>query len=57
MRGVDGGNPYAPAEGFYPQYLRSDLISALREFFYQTTEQSRSEPKTAYDSFAGQIRS
>jgi hypothetical protein len=52
MQGVDTGDPYAPAEGFYPQYLRSDLILALREFFYQT-EQSRSGP-TAYDSFAGQ---
>jgi hypothetical protein len=32
--------------------LRSDLITAFREFFYQT-EQNRSEP-TAYDSFAAQ---
>jgi hypothetical protein len=52
MRGVDGGRPDAQAEGFYPQYLRSDLILALREFFYQT-EQNRSGP-TAYDGFVGQ---
>ena len=52
MRGVDGGNPDSPPEGFYPQYLRSDLVSALREFFYQT-EQNRSG-QTAYDSFARQ---
>src|ERR1700674_2063756 len=33
FRGVDCGDPEVPAEGFYPQYLRSDLISAFREFF------------------------
>ena len=38
------------AEGFYPQSLRSDLISAFRDFFYHI-EQNRSEP-TAYDWFA-----
>lgn len=37
------------AQGFYPQYLRSDLISAFREFFYQTAE-LRTEPN-AYDTF------
>jgi hypothetical protein len=52
MRGLDGGSSDAPARGFYPQYLRSDLISALREFFYQA-ERSRSGP-TAYNSFAAQ---
>ena len=52
FNGDDDGDPHAPAEGFYPQYLRSDLIMALREFFYRT-EQSRSG-QTAYDSFATQ---
>jgi hypothetical protein len=37
-------------EGFYPQYLRSDLIGAYREFFYQTEEQRVGT--NAYDSFA-----
>ena len=50
--GEDYGDSEAPSEGFYPQYLRSDLITAFREFFYQI-EQNRSEP-TAYDSFASQ---
>jgi hypothetical protein len=50
FRGVDVDDPGAPAEGFYPQYLRSDLISAFREFFYHTEELSN-EPN-AYDSFA-----
>jgi hypothetical protein len=47
---IDTGGSDVPAEGFYPQYLRSDLIMALREFFYRT-EQDRSGP-TAHDSFA-----
>jgi hypothetical protein len=38
-----------PSKGFYPQYLRSELIQALREFFYQT-EQNGSGP-IAYDIF------
>jgi hypothetical protein len=46
------GDSNKPARGFYPQYLRSELIQALREFFYQT-EQKRSEP-TAYETFAAQ---
>jgi SIR2-like domain len=50
LRGAGDGAPDRPAEGFYPQYLRSDLIMALREFFYQA-EQNRTDP-TAYDSFA-----
>jgi hypothetical protein len=50
LRGVDCGNPDEPAQGFYPQYLRSDLILALREFFHQT-EQNRARP-TAYADFA-----
>jgi hypothetical protein len=50
MQREDCGNPDVPAEGFYPQYLRSDLIMGFRELFYQT-EQKRSGP-TAYDSFA-----
>jgi hypothetical protein len=49
LRGTDCGNPDEPAQGFYPQYLRSELIQALREFFYQT-EQKRSEP-TACEIF------
>jgi len=36
--------------GFYPQYLRSDLISAFQEFFYQT-EEARTG-LNAYDAFA-----
>jgi hypothetical protein len=52
LRAVDDATPDAPTEGFYPQYLRSDLIMALREFFYQA-EQNRTGP-TAYDSFAAQ---
>ncbi len=44
------GDPDVPAQGFYPQYLRSDLIGAFREFFYQT-EELRTEPNS-YDSFA-----
>jgi hypothetical protein len=50
FQGVHAGDPDIPAEGFYPQYLRSDLISAFREFFYQT-EELRTEPN-AYDIFA-----
>jgi hypothetical protein len=50
LQGGDVGDLDIPAHGFYPQYLRSDLISAFREFFYQTEEQ-RTEP-SAYDSFA-----
>src|SRR6266852_2480938 len=38
MQGEDCGNPDEPAQGFYPQYLRSDLITAFRELFYQTEE-------------------
>jgi len=52
LRAVDGGNADAPAEGFYPQYLRSDLITALREFFFQL-EQNRTA-QTAYNRFAAQ---
>ena len=50
LQGVDVGDPDVPAQGFYPQYLRSDLIVAFREFFYQT-EELRTGPN-AYDSFA-----
>jgi hypothetical protein len=41
----------ATTEGFYPQYLRSDLIGAYREFFYITEE--RRVGANAYDNFAG----
>ena len=40
------------AQGFYPQYLRSDLIGAYREFFYQTEEQRVGT--NVYDNFATQ---
>jgi hypothetical protein len=50
FQSVDVGDPDVPARGFYPQYLRSDLIGAFREFFYQT-EALRTDPN-AYDSFA-----
>jgi hypothetical protein len=46
-------NPDEPALGFYPQYMRSELIMALHEMFYDS-EQKRSTP-TAYDSFAERI--
>jgi len=44
------GDRGVPARGFYPQNLRSNLILAFREFFYQT-EELRTTPN-AYDSFA-----
>src|SRR5579871_6521099 len=50
LRGVESGTSDTPAEGFYPQYLRSDVIMALREFFYEA-ELNRTSP-TAYDRFA-----
>src|SRR5580698_1017704 len=50
LRGSDSGDPDDATEGFYPQYLRSELIGALREFFYQI-EELRVQPN-AYDSFA-----
>jgi hypothetical protein len=42
-----------PATGFYPQYLRSDLILAFREYFYEI-ETARSD-ETAYDRFVCKI--
>ena len=53
LQGVDCGDAAAPAEGFYTQYLRSDLVSAFREFFYEI-EKKRSEP-AAYDNFAHKV--
>src|SRR5580704_4317747 len=53
MRGVDLGNPDTPATGFYPQYLRSDLISAFREYFHEIETNCNGE--IAYDSFARRI--
>jgi hypothetical protein len=50
MRGVDLGNPDTPLTGFYPQYLRSDLISAFREYFHEIETNRNGE--IAYDSFA-----
>jgi hypothetical protein len=50
LQGIDGRNPELGAQGFYPQYLRSDLVLAFREFFYET-ETKRVEP-VAYDTFA-----
>jgi SIR2-like domain len=46
----NAGDPDASTRGFYPQYLRGDLIGAFREFFYKT-EELRSKPN-AYDAFA-----
>ena len=43
-------DPSTSTRGFYPQYLRSDLISAFREYFYEI-EEKRSE-RTVYQSFA-----
>ena len=51
LQGVDCGDPNIPAQGFYPQYLRSDLIGAFREFFYHV-EELRTKAN-AYDDFAG----
>ena len=48
--GVASGNPDPPATGFYPQYLRSDLISAFREYFHEIETKRAGE--IAYDSFA-----
>jgi hypothetical protein len=53
VRNGDAGDADEPAQGFYPQYLRSDLITAVREFFYRI-EQERSG-ETAYDRFARKI--
>jgi hypothetical protein len=53
IRGVDRGDPDTPAEGFYPQYLRSDLIMALCEFFHQI-EQGRTGT-AAYGGFAARV--
>jgi hypothetical protein len=39
-----------PAVGFYPQYLRSDLITAFREMFYSIEESRCGE--NAYDKLA-----
>jgi hypothetical protein len=50
LRLLEGGPSEVPTEGFYPQYMRTDLVTAFREFFYQT-EMERSAP-TGYDSFA-----
>ncbi len=50
---VDAGDPDLPTEGFYPQYLRSDLIAALREWFCQT-EELRTQPN-AYDAFVRRV--
>src|ERR1035438_991600 len=50
---ADAGDADAPAQGFYPQYLRSDLIMAVRELFYRI-EQDRSG-EVAYDGFARKI--
>jgi hypothetical protein len=40
----------AAAEGFYPQLLRSGLISAFREYFYDVEEKRTG--RNAYDDFA-----
>jgi hypothetical protein len=48
--GVVVSDPESSPEGFYPQYLRSDLIGAFREFFYQIEDRRRGP--NAYDAFA-----
>lgn len=53
MQGVASGNPDPPATGFYPQYLRSDLISAFREYFHEIETKRAGE--IAYDRFARRI--
>lgn len=53
MRGVDLGNSDTPATGFYPQYLRRDLISALREYFHEIETNCNGE--IAYGSLARRI--
>jgi hypothetical protein len=50
LRFLEGTQSETPTEGFYPQYMRTALVRAFREFFYQT-EIKRPEP-TGYDSFA-----
>jgi hypothetical protein len=50
FRSVDCGDSDAPAEGFYPQYLRSDLISAIREYFYEIEDKRIGV--SGYHSFA-----
>jgi hypothetical protein len=50
LQGANCGNANVLAQGFYPQYLRSDLISKFREFFYEI-EKKRFNT-TAYDTFA-----
>jgi len=50
---ADAGDADVPAQGFYPQYLRSDLIMAVREFFYWI-EQNRSGG-VPYEGFARKI--
>ncbi len=49
----NGGDADTPASGFYPQYLRSDLIMAFREYFYEIESARTSE--IAYDRFADRI--
>lgn len=50
IMGEPCGVPVAPARGFYPQYLRSELIQAFREFFYQIEQ--KPSARSAYDCFA-----
>jgi len=55
MRGnaAEVGDDDTPATGFYPQYLRSDLITAFREYFYEIETHRSGE--IAYDRFARKI--
>lgn len=55
MRGnvAEVGDADTPATGFYPQYLRSDLITAFREYFYEI--ETRRSGEIAYDWFACKI--
>jgi hypothetical protein len=43
------GATNAHSKGFYPQYLRDDLVSAVREFFYDI--EVRQSESTAYANF------
>jgi len=54
MMGRGCGNLDDAAEGFYPQYLRSDLVTAFREMFYFIEESRVGE--NAYDTFAQAVR-
>lgn len=47
---LEGRDETVPSDGFYPQYLRSDLVGAFRDYFYEV-ESTRTTP-TGYEYFA-----